>query len=112
MTHRFKLDDIEAAYELFAHQRDGVMKVAITPEGAWGRQPGARMLMPSHSNRRRCTGRYMDAWFVHFASLAAAEDFVHRLRSTAGHTSSWPSVAAPRGTTGSAPALIRTGGYG
>jgi len=31
VTHRFKLDDIEAAYELFAHQRDGVMKVAITP---------------------------------------------------------------------------------
>lgn len=31
VTHRFKLDDIEAAYELFAHQQDGVMKVAITP---------------------------------------------------------------------------------
>ncbi|MDH4843560.1 NAD(P)-dependent alcohol dehydrogenase [Pseudomonas sp. BN505] len=31
VTHRFPLDDIEAAYELFAHQRDGVMKVAITP---------------------------------------------------------------------------------
>lgn len=31
VTHRFHLDDIEAAYELFAHQRDGVMKVAITP---------------------------------------------------------------------------------
>ncbi|MNT85485.1 NADP-dependent isopropanol dehydrogenase [compost metagenome] len=31
VTHRFKLDDIEAAYELFGHQRDGVMKVAITP---------------------------------------------------------------------------------
>ncbi|HEX6979486.1 MAG TPA: NAD(P)-dependent alcohol dehydrogenase [Alphaproteobacteria bacterium] len=31
VTHRFKLDDIEAAYELFAHQRDGVLKVAITP---------------------------------------------------------------------------------
>jgi len=31
VTHRFGLDDIEAAYELFAHQRDGVMKVAITP---------------------------------------------------------------------------------
>ena len=29
VTHRYKLDDIEAAYELFAHQRDGVMKVAI-----------------------------------------------------------------------------------
>ena len=31
VTHRFKLDDIEEAYELFAHQRDGVLKVAITP---------------------------------------------------------------------------------
>ena len=31
VTHRFKLDQIEAAYELFAHQRDGVLKVAITP---------------------------------------------------------------------------------
>ncbi|WP_336335705.1 NAD(P)-dependent alcohol dehydrogenase [Pseudomonas putida] len=31
VTHRFRLDDIEAAYALFANQRDGVMKVAITP---------------------------------------------------------------------------------
>jgi len=31
VTHRFKLDDIVAAYELFGHQRDGVLKVAITP---------------------------------------------------------------------------------
>ena len=31
VTHRFSLDDIEAAYDLFAHQRDGVLKVAITP---------------------------------------------------------------------------------
>jgi alcohol dehydrogenase len=31
VTHRFKLDDIEQAYELFAHQRDGVLKVAISP---------------------------------------------------------------------------------
>ena len=31
VTHRFKLDQIEAAYELFAQQRDGVLKVAITP---------------------------------------------------------------------------------
>ena len=31
VTHRFKLDEIEAAYELFEHQRDGVLKVAITP---------------------------------------------------------------------------------
>ena len=31
VTHRFRLDDIEAAYELFANQRDGVLKVAIAP---------------------------------------------------------------------------------
>lgn len=31
VTHRYKLDDIAAAYDLFGHQRDGVLKVAITP---------------------------------------------------------------------------------
>jgi len=31
VTHRFRLDDIVEAYDLFRHQRDGVMKVAITP---------------------------------------------------------------------------------
>jgi threonine dehydrogenase-like Zn-dependent dehydrogenase len=31
VTHRFTLDQIEQAYELFASQRDGVLKVAITP---------------------------------------------------------------------------------
>lgn len=31
VTHRFPLDRIEEAYDLFASQRDGVLKVAITP---------------------------------------------------------------------------------
>jgi alcohol dehydrogenase len=31
VTHRFKLGQIEEAYDLFANQRDGVLKVAITP---------------------------------------------------------------------------------
>jgi alcohol dehydrogenase len=31
VTHRFKLDQIEQAYDLFSNQRDGVLKVAITP---------------------------------------------------------------------------------
>ena len=31
VTHRFSLDRIEEAYDLFAHQRDGVLKVAIVP---------------------------------------------------------------------------------
>ena len=31
VTHQYKLDDIVAAYELFGHQRDGVLKVAIKP---------------------------------------------------------------------------------
>jgi alcohol dehydrogenase len=29
VTHAFSLAQIEEAYDLFAHQRDGVMKVAI-----------------------------------------------------------------------------------
>lgn len=31
VTHHFPLDEIEEAYDLFAHQRDGVLKVAIRP---------------------------------------------------------------------------------
>ena len=31
VTHSYSLDQIEEAYELFAHQRDGVLKVAIRP---------------------------------------------------------------------------------
>ncbi len=31
VTHRFKLDDIQEAYDLFANQRDGVLKVAMAP---------------------------------------------------------------------------------
>lgn len=31
VTHSYRLDAIEDAYELFSHQRDGVMKVAVRP---------------------------------------------------------------------------------
>jgi len=31
VTHKFSLDRIEEAYGLFANQRDGVLKIAITP---------------------------------------------------------------------------------
>lgn len=31
VTHRYQLDNIVEAYELFANQRDGVLKVAISP---------------------------------------------------------------------------------
>jgi alcohol dehydrogenase len=31
ITHRFSLDEIEGAYELFGNQQDGVVKVALTP---------------------------------------------------------------------------------
>ena len=31
VTHQYKLDDIVVAYDLFGHQRDGVLKVAIKP---------------------------------------------------------------------------------
>ena len=31
VTHRFALDDIQSAFDLFSHHRDGVLKVALTP---------------------------------------------------------------------------------
>jgi hypothetical protein len=31
VTHHYKLDDIVAACDLFAHQRDGVLKIAVKP---------------------------------------------------------------------------------
>ena len=31
VTHRFPLDRIEEAFDVFSHQRDGVLKVALTP---------------------------------------------------------------------------------
>jgi alcohol dehydrogenase len=31
VTHRFRLNDIEKSYDLFANQCDGVLKLAITP---------------------------------------------------------------------------------
>jgi threonine dehydrogenase-like Zn-dependent dehydrogenase len=31
ITHRFRLDDIREAYEVFGERRDGVMKIAIAP---------------------------------------------------------------------------------
>ena len=34
VTHRFALDNIAEAFELFSHQRDGVLKVALYPEVA------------------------------------------------------------------------------
>jgi threonine dehydrogenase-like Zn-dependent dehydrogenase len=31
VTHTFALDEIEQAYDLFANQRDGALKIAIKP---------------------------------------------------------------------------------
>ena len=39
ITHRFALDDLRDAYELFSHQRDGVMKVAIFPQASAAATP-------------------------------------------------------------------------
>lgn len=41
VTHRFVLDDIAEAFELFSHQRDGVLKVALYPERAGLRHAAA-----------------------------------------------------------------------
>jgi threonine dehydrogenase-like Zn-dependent dehydrogenase len=33
LTHRFALEDIDEAFDVFSHQRGGVMKVALYPAG-------------------------------------------------------------------------------
>lgn len=38
ITHRFALDDVKDAYELFSRQGDGVMKVALFPQALPARQ--------------------------------------------------------------------------
>ena len=38
VTHRFALDDLKDAYDLFSHQRDAVMKVALYPQGMPSRE--------------------------------------------------------------------------
>jgi threonine dehydrogenase-like Zn-dependent dehydrogenase len=59
VTHQYKLERIVEAYELFANQREGVLKVAIKPDGVGGaacqlRSPGAlhRALPPPADARR------------------------------------------------------------
>ena len=43
VTHRFALDDIEEAFDLFSHQRDGVLKVALYPDARGARFTQARL---------------------------------------------------------------------
>ena len=42
VTHRFGLEDIQDAFDLFSAQREGVLKVALRPGGVEGRLAGAR----------------------------------------------------------------------
>jgi threonine dehydrogenase-like Zn-dependent dehydrogenase len=44
VTHRFALDNIADAYDLFSHQRDGVLKVALYPDAAALQRAQARAL--------------------------------------------------------------------
>jgi alcohol dehydrogenase len=60
VTYCFKLADIEAAYDLLVQQRDGVLKVAITPCAAGGgpvgpRCPGKLALLPSRHYQKLAT---------------------------------------------------------
>jgi threonine dehydrogenase-like Zn-dependent dehydrogenase len=40
VTHRFALDDIQEAFDLFSHQRDGVLKVALYPDTVHAKAAG------------------------------------------------------------------------
>lgn len=54
VTHRFVLEDIKDAFELFSTQRDGVMKVALTPSAVSPK----RELAEAFSRSDAPTGRY------------------------------------------------------
>jgi threonine dehydrogenase-like Zn-dependent dehydrogenase len=49
VTHRFALDDIRDAYDLFSRQGDGVMKVALYPQGV----PALVETVPAHALARQ-----------------------------------------------------------
>jgi threonine dehydrogenase-like Zn-dependent dehydrogenase len=42
LTHHFTLDQLPEAFDLFSHQGDGVMKVAIHPTRPQGPRPALR----------------------------------------------------------------------
>ena len=48
VTHRFALDNITDAFELFSHQRDGVLKVALYPEVAALRRAETQAAVAMH----------------------------------------------------------------
>jgi len=43
VTHRFALDDIQDAFDLFSHQQEGVLKVALYPDAARVTSAGAEV---------------------------------------------------------------------
>jgi threonine dehydrogenase-like Zn-dependent dehydrogenase len=55
ITHRFSLENIHEAFDLFSHQRDGVLKVALFPV--------APALRPDHAKTRDAAEE--DAWLSH-----------------------------------------------
>jgi hypothetical protein len=50
ITHQFALADIESALDLFSHQREGVLKVALHPAGV----PAAARTLVSATVDREC----------------------------------------------------------
>ena len=49
VTHRFALDDIAEAYDLFSHQRDGVLKVALYPDRDRATRASALAMADAHA---------------------------------------------------------------
>jgi threonine dehydrogenase-like Zn-dependent dehydrogenase len=51
ITHRFALDDIEEAFDVFSHQREGALKIALYPDRASSR---AAVLQTAGAVDREC----------------------------------------------------------
>ena len=81
LTHRFELDRITDAYEVFAGRRDGVLKIAIRPEGnAESHRLSARFLFLLHAKTAETTFQTQLGYSGHCDGL---------------NVSVWPPNAAP-----------------
>jgi len=53
VTHERRLEDIAEAYDLFANQRDSVLKIAITPRPGVRAPPGGCAVRPNPARARK-----------------------------------------------------------
>ena len=107
VTHRFALDDIEEAFDLFSHQRGGVLKVALFPNRETARETGpggrerSRPRVLTATADGRPAAQPKASWFRHDALIAqlallsmALAGVLRLIPGVAKDAAAWPLIAA------------------